>query len=201
MAEATHISGDAALAQVDLSDLSKQLRWDPDALARVVATSPRCAWWAARAGWRAARCRPASARPRMSLAEESGLLLAVRRWRNGAWTWPSWTRAPRRWRGPPPFCRRNWPPLAQAGRLIHVPLLRLLRIILVSLRYGLDELVLSSLNPAGHLPAARHAAGHSSAPATRTAVAPGAGVAGPHLRQVRPGAVHPPRPDSGRYRQ
>ncbi|WLW62294.1 SCP2 sterol-binding domain-containing protein [Achromobacter aegrifaciens] len=35
-AEATHISGDAALAQV-VSDLSKQLRWDPeDALARVV---------------------------------------------------------------------------------------------------------------------------------------------------------------------
>lgn len=36
MAEATHISGDAALAQV-VADLSKQLRWDPeDALARVV---------------------------------------------------------------------------------------------------------------------------------------------------------------------
>jgi len=35
-AEATHISGDAALAQV-VADLSKQLRWDPeDALARVV---------------------------------------------------------------------------------------------------------------------------------------------------------------------
>ncbi|MGN6456671.1 MAG: ubiquinone biosynthesis accessory factor UbiJ [Achromobacter mucicolens] len=35
-AEATHISGDAARAQV-VADLSKQLRWDPeDALARVV---------------------------------------------------------------------------------------------------------------------------------------------------------------------
>ena len=35
-AQATHISGDAALAQV-VADLSKQLRWDPeDALARVV---------------------------------------------------------------------------------------------------------------------------------------------------------------------
>jgi ubiquinone biosynthesis protein UbiJ len=35
-AEATYISGDAALAQV-VADLSKQLRWDPeDALARVV---------------------------------------------------------------------------------------------------------------------------------------------------------------------
>ena len=102
-----------------------------------------------RAGWRAARCRPASARPRMcpnTWPRKAACCWAVRRWRNGAWTWPSWTRAPRRWRGPPPFCRRNWPPLAQAGRLIHVPLLRLLRIILVSLRYGLDELVLSSLN-------------------------------------------------------
>lgn len=35
-AEATHISGDAALAQV-VADLSRQLRWDPeDSLARLV---------------------------------------------------------------------------------------------------------------------------------------------------------------------
>ena len=39
-AEATHISGDAALAQV-VADLSKQLRWDPeDSLARVVGDIP-----------------------------------------------------------------------------------------------------------------------------------------------------------------
>ena len=135
------------------------------------------------------------------LAEESGLLLG-RRWRNGAWTWPSWTRAPRRWRGPPPFCRRNWPPLAPSGApdpcspaapATHHPGFPALR----PGRAGAFQ----PEPPAGHLPAARHAAGHSSAPATRTAVAPGAGVAGPHLRQVRPGAVHPPRPDSGRYRQ
>ena len=47
------------------------------------------------------------------LAEESGLLLEP----SGAGAMApgpgrSWTRAPRRWRGPPPFCRRNWPPLA-----------------------------------------------------------------------------------------
>ncbi|OFS71199.1 hypothetical protein HMPREF3069_00215, partial [Achromobacter xylosoxidans] len=39
-AEATHISGDAALAQV-VADLSKQLRWDPeDSLARLVGDIP-----------------------------------------------------------------------------------------------------------------------------------------------------------------
>ena len=86
MAEATHISGDAALAQV-VADLSKQLRWDPeDALARVVGDIAALRLVGGRAGWRAARCRPASARPRMSeyLAEESGLLLgrpALAQWR------------------------------------------------------------------------------------------------------------------------
>ena len=149
MAEATHISGDAALAQV-VADLSKQLRWDPeDALARVVGDiaalrlvggARRLAGGSLQAGQRAAE------NVRNTWPRKAACCWAVRRWRNGAWTWPSWTRAPRRWRGPPPFCRRNWPPLAPSGApdpcspaapATHHP---------GFLRYGLDELVLSSLN-------------------------------------------------------
>ena len=204
MAEATHISGDAALAQV-VADLSKQLRWDPKTRWRAWwATSPRCAWWAGRAGWRAARCRPASARPRM----------CPNTWpRKAACCWPSGAgamapgpgRAGRARRGAGAVRRRSadetgrrWrkrapDPCSPAAPATHHPGFPALR----PGRAGAFQ----PEPPAGHLPAARHAAGHSSAPATRTAVAPGAGVAGPHLRQVRPGAVHPPRPDSGRYRQ
>jgi ubiquinone biosynthesis protein UbiJ len=82
-AEATHISGDAALAQV-VSDLSKQLRWDPeDALARVVGDiaalrlvgGARAAAGGARTGrrWRAE-----------NVCEESGMLAsrpALEQWR------------------------------------------------------------------------------------------------------------------------
>ena len=87
MAEATHISGDAALAQV-VADLSKQLRWDPeDALARVVGDiaalrlvggARRLAGGSLQAGQRAAE------NVSEYLAEESGLLLgrpALAQWR------------------------------------------------------------------------------------------------------------------------
>lgn len=87
MAEATHISGDAALAQV-VADLSKQLRWDPeDALARVVGDiaalrlvggARRLAGGTLQAGQRAAE------NVSEYLAEESGLLLgrpALAQWR------------------------------------------------------------------------------------------------------------------------
>ncbi|AUT45798.1 SCP2 domain-containing protein [Achromobacter sp. AONIH1] len=87
MAEATHISGDAALAQV-VADLSKQLRWDPeDALARVVGDiaalrlvggARKLAGGTLQAGQRAAE------NVSEYLAEESGLLLgrpALAQWR------------------------------------------------------------------------------------------------------------------------
>lgn len=86
-AEATHISGDAALAQV-VADLSKQLRWDPeDSLARLVGDIParRIA-----GGLRAAAGGARQAGQRMAenvseyLAEESGMLLgrpALEQWR------------------------------------------------------------------------------------------------------------------------
>ncbi|KAG1438288.1 hypothetical protein G6F57_019919 [Rhizopus arrhizus] len=54
---------------------------------------------------------------------------------------------------------------------------------------------------AGDLPVARHPPGHPAAPAARAAPAPGARIAGPHFREVRAGAVHPPRPDPRRHRQ
>jgi ubiquinone biosynthesis protein UbiJ len=78
-AEATHISGDAALAQV-VSDLSKQLRWDPeDALARVVGD---IAALRLVGGARAAAGGARTARQRLS--EESGMLAsrpALEQWR------------------------------------------------------------------------------------------------------------------------
>ena len=149
MAEATHISGDAALAQV-VADLSKQLRWDPeDALARVVGDiaalrlvggARRLAGGTLQAGQRAAENVRIPGRGKRPAAGPSGA---------GAMA-PGPGRAGRARRGAGAVRRRSadetgrrW---RQAGRLIHVPLLRLLRIILVSLRYGLDELVLSSLN-------------------------------------------------------
>jgi ubiquinone biosynthesis protein UbiJ len=77
-AEATHISGDAALAQV-VSDLSKQLRWDPeDALARVVGGAR-----AAAGGARTASLRLAE-NVSEYLSEESGMLAsrpALEQWR------------------------------------------------------------------------------------------------------------------------
>lgn len=86
-AEATHISGDAALAQV-VADLSKQLRWDPeDSLARLVGDIPalRIA-----GGLRAAAGGARQAGQRLAenvseyLAEENGMLLgrpALDQWR------------------------------------------------------------------------------------------------------------------------
>jgi ubiquinone biosynthesis protein UbiJ len=86
-AEATHISGDAALAQV-VSDLSKQLRWDPeDALARVVGD---IAALRLVGGARAAAGGPPTASLRLAenvseyLSEESGMLAsrpALEQWR------------------------------------------------------------------------------------------------------------------------
>jgi ubiquinone biosynthesis protein UbiJ len=86
-AEATHISGDAALAQV-VSDLSKQLRWDPeDALARVVGD---IAALRLVGGARAAAGGARTASQRLaenvseSLSEESGMLAsrpALEQWR------------------------------------------------------------------------------------------------------------------------
>jgi ubiquinone biosynthesis protein UbiJ len=79
-AEATHISGDAALAQV-VSDLSKQLRWDPeDALARVVGD---IAALRLVGGARAASLRQAE-NVSEYLSEESGMLAsrpALEQWR------------------------------------------------------------------------------------------------------------------------
>ncbi|MCS3509643.1 ubiquinone biosynthesis accessory factor UbiJ [Achromobacter sp. AGC78] len=86
-AEATHISGDAALAQV-VADLSKQLRWDPeDALARVVGD---IAALRIVGGARAAADGARTASKRLAenvseyLAEESGVLVgrpALEQWR------------------------------------------------------------------------------------------------------------------------
>jgi ubiquinone biosynthesis protein UbiJ len=86
-AEATHISGDAALAQV-VSDLSKQLRWDPeDALARVVGD---IAALRLVGGARAAAAGAPTASLRLAenvseyLSEESGMLAsrpALEQWR------------------------------------------------------------------------------------------------------------------------
>ncbi|MCW3156153.1 SCP2 sterol-binding domain-containing protein [Achromobacter spanius] len=86
-AEATHISGDAALAQV-VADLSRQLRWDPeDALARVVGD---IAALRIVGGARAAADGARTASKRLAenvseyLAEESGVLVgrpALEQWR------------------------------------------------------------------------------------------------------------------------
>lgn len=86
-AEATHISGDAALAQV-VADLSKQLRWDPeDALARVVGD---IAALRIVGGARAAADSARTVSKRLAgnvseyLAEESGVLTgrpALEQWR------------------------------------------------------------------------------------------------------------------------
>ncbi|KAG0778097.1 hypothetical protein G6F22_011437 [Rhizopus arrhizus] len=86
-AEATHISGDAALVQV-VADLSKQLRWDPeDALARVVGD---IAALRIVGGARAAADGARTAGRRLAenvseyLAEESGVLAgrpALEQWR------------------------------------------------------------------------------------------------------------------------
>jgi ubiquinone biosynthesis protein UbiJ len=85
-AEATHISGDAALAQV-VADLSKQLRW-----AAWWAISPPCVSWAARARQPTARARPARGWPKTCLntwPKKAACWWAAPRWSNGAWTWPS----------------------------------------------------------------------------------------------------------------
>ncbi|CAB3705298.1 ubiquinone biosynthesis accessory factor UbiJ [Achromobacter pestifer] len=86
-AEATHISGDAALAQV-VADLSKQLRWDPeDALARVVGDIPALRLVSgARAAADGARNTGKRLAENVSeyLAEESGVLVgrpALEQWR------------------------------------------------------------------------------------------------------------------------
>ena len=79
---------------------------------------------------------------------------------------------------------------------------RLLRIFLTASRYGLDEFFLGHERVKLIRWAGRGVIFLAQAePAARRASAPGAGIARPDLRQVRPDAVHPARHDPARHRR
>ena len=77
----------------------------------------------------------------------------------------------------------------------HEAFLRLVFIVFTVLRFGLDEVALSGFRQRWVRALVRMVTlGRRLDAAARRAPAPGAGAAGPDLRQVRPGAVDPARP-------
>ncbi len=99
----------------------------------------------------------------------------------------TWPRAPRR---------------ADTAAALMRHLARLIVICVTVLRYGLDELALSSFRqPLGALSGPRHHRRPDARRAARRAPAPRPRKARPDLRQVRPGALDPARHPAGRHRR